>query len=241
MLICYDLRFPESLRILALQGAELVVVPTAWVGGFDRADTTDGRIGQVDGVLVQANLNQVFVVRRPGRPHRAPRVPRPVRGGRSVRAGRGRSALGDRGQCGRRRHRPARRPPSTCKRGPGISPRANRRTDVYDDLLGYRSTTGGAWGGRPADESENRAVVVLANVPRRDARRRGWSSSAMAPTWRAGHWRGGGRVDLALADNLARLQLEARRVGCSIELPSAGARASLELLDLVGLTELRPA
>ncbi len=30
------------------------------------------------------------------------------------------------------------------ERGPGISPRANRRTDVYDDLLGYRSTTGGA-------------------------------------------------------------------------------------------------
>ena len=34
--ICYDLRFVEVLRILALQGAELVLVPSAWVSGFDR-------------------------------------------------------------------------------------------------------------------------------------------------------------------------------------------------------------
>src|SRR5258707_941033 len=33
--ICYDLRFVEVLRILALQGAELVAVPSAWVSGFD--------------------------------------------------------------------------------------------------------------------------------------------------------------------------------------------------------------
>jgi len=30
---CYELRFPEMARILALQGAELIVVPTAWVAG----------------------------------------------------------------------------------------------------------------------------------------------------------------------------------------------------------------
>jgi len=30
MLICYDLRFPEPMRVLALAGAQLVVLPTAW-------------------------------------------------------------------------------------------------------------------------------------------------------------------------------------------------------------------
>ena len=45
--VCYDLRFPETLRILALRGAEVVAVPTAWTGGFDKATPADGRIGQV--------------------------------------------------------------------------------------------------------------------------------------------------------------------------------------------------
>jgi|SRR5215467_593832 len=59
--ICYDLRFVEVLRILALRGAELVLVPSAWVSGFDRgAPATPGLPGQVTGLLVQANLNQVF-------------------------------------------------------------------------------------------------------------------------------------------------------------------------------------
>ncbi len=33
LMTCYELRFPEIARILALQGARLIVVPTAWVGG----------------------------------------------------------------------------------------------------------------------------------------------------------------------------------------------------------------
>jgi deaminated glutathione amidase len=33
MMTCYELRFPEMARILALQGAELIVVPTAWLAG----------------------------------------------------------------------------------------------------------------------------------------------------------------------------------------------------------------
>ncbi|MCS7140855.1 MAG: carbon-nitrogen hydrolase family protein [Candidatus Nitrosocaldus sp.] len=33
MMICYDLRFPEMARILALLGAEVLVVPSAWVQG----------------------------------------------------------------------------------------------------------------------------------------------------------------------------------------------------------------
>ncbi|MDP9044950.1 MAG: carbon-nitrogen hydrolase family protein [Pseudomonadota bacterium] len=35
MLICYDVEFPEAVRRLALQGADLVVVPTANMQGFD--------------------------------------------------------------------------------------------------------------------------------------------------------------------------------------------------------------
>jgi predicted amidohydrolase len=61
--ICYDLRFVEVLRILALRGAELVLVPSAWVSGFDRGLLTAQALpGQVTGLLVQANLNQVFAV-----------------------------------------------------------------------------------------------------------------------------------------------------------------------------------
>ena len=33
MMTCYELRFPEMARILALQGAELILVPTAWLAG----------------------------------------------------------------------------------------------------------------------------------------------------------------------------------------------------------------
>lgn len=33
LLICYDLRFPEISRILALKGAEMLVAPSAWVKG----------------------------------------------------------------------------------------------------------------------------------------------------------------------------------------------------------------
>ncbi len=60
--VCYDLRFVEVMRALALRGADLVVVPTAWVGGFDKvARDGDGLIGQARGAIVQANLNQVYV------------------------------------------------------------------------------------------------------------------------------------------------------------------------------------
>jgi deaminated glutathione amidase len=33
MMTCYELRFPEMARILALQGAELILVPSAWLAG----------------------------------------------------------------------------------------------------------------------------------------------------------------------------------------------------------------
>ena len=36
--ICYDIRFPEWSRILALKGAEVLVVPTSWVSGPIKED-----------------------------------------------------------------------------------------------------------------------------------------------------------------------------------------------------------
>ena len=60
--VCYDLRFVEVARLLALQGADLLVVPTAWVGGFDRTThDNEGFITQARGAVVQANLNQVYI------------------------------------------------------------------------------------------------------------------------------------------------------------------------------------
>lgn len=47
----------------------------------------------------------------------------------------------------------------------------------------------------------------------------------------------GDRPDLAVVDQLARWQLGARRLGCSIRLRDACPRL-VELLDLVGLGEL---
>lgn len=34
MMICYDVRFPEISRILSLQGAKILVIPSAWVHGI---------------------------------------------------------------------------------------------------------------------------------------------------------------------------------------------------------------
>ena len=38
LMTCYELRFPEIARILALEGADLIVVPTAWVAGRMKED-----------------------------------------------------------------------------------------------------------------------------------------------------------------------------------------------------------
>jgi len=60
--VCYDLRFVEVARALALQGADIIAVPTAWVGGFDpNPRDAMGFIGQARGAMVQANLNQVYM------------------------------------------------------------------------------------------------------------------------------------------------------------------------------------
>jgi predicted amidohydrolase len=60
--VCYDLRFVETVRILALQGAELVCVPTAWLPGFDRQRwDSEGYCPQARGAVLQANLDQVHI------------------------------------------------------------------------------------------------------------------------------------------------------------------------------------
>lgn len=60
--VCYDLRFVETARALALQGAELILVPTAWLTGFDQVKwRDDGLAPQAEGAMLQANLNQVFI------------------------------------------------------------------------------------------------------------------------------------------------------------------------------------
>jgi N-carbamoylputrescine amidase len=60
--VCYDLRFVETVRALSLLGAQVICVPTAWVGGFDRGRPLPGGVpSQAHGALLQANLNQVFL------------------------------------------------------------------------------------------------------------------------------------------------------------------------------------
>jgi predicted amidohydrolase len=60
--VCYDLRFVETVRILALQGAELVCVPTAWLPGFDQQRwDSEGYCPQARGAMLQANLDQVHI------------------------------------------------------------------------------------------------------------------------------------------------------------------------------------
>jgi len=60
--ICYDLRFVETARILALSGAEVICVPTAWLTGFDELRwDRDGFCPQARGAQLQANLDQVYI------------------------------------------------------------------------------------------------------------------------------------------------------------------------------------
>ncbi|MGH8914280.1 MAG: nitrilase-related carbon-nitrogen hydrolase [Acidimicrobiia bacterium] len=60
--VCYDLRFVEVVRLMALRGADLICVPTAWLPGFDTARWDEhGMCPQAWGAVHQANLSQVFI------------------------------------------------------------------------------------------------------------------------------------------------------------------------------------
>jgi predicted amidohydrolase len=54
MLICYDLRFPEAARCLALEGADMIALPTNWPQG---ADASPDFVAQT-----RAMENRVFLV-----------------------------------------------------------------------------------------------------------------------------------------------------------------------------------
>jgi gamma-glutamyltranspeptidase / glutathione hydrolase len=140
LLVCYDLRFPEAARILALRGAQMIAVPTAWVAGFDAQTPPSGSIGQVDGVVVQANLNQVFIacadqvgsagaITFLGRSVVVDPYGHPLLGPLSPTDPVVETVDVDLAAVERAQHR-----------GPGIDPRTNRRTDVYGHLLGYETS-----------------------------------------------------------------------------------------------------
>jgi predicted amidohydrolase len=60
--VCYDLRFVEVVRLLSLQGADLICVPTAWLPGFDQERWDEhGMCPQARGAVLQANLSQVYI------------------------------------------------------------------------------------------------------------------------------------------------------------------------------------
>ncbi len=60
--VCYDLRFVEVVRLIALRDAELICVPTAWVAGYDQQRWDErGLCPQAHGAILQANLSQVFI------------------------------------------------------------------------------------------------------------------------------------------------------------------------------------
>ena len=138
VLICFDLRFPEVLRILAAQRTAVVAVPTAWVDGFDPQPVREsGTIGQVDGAQIQANLNQLYIAcaGQVGCSRGLSFLGRPVTAGRTAPCWPARSA----------------QPPKSCAPSTSTLTRwrrrataaaasrpAQRRTEVYDELLGYR-------------------------------------------------------------------------------------------------------
>jgi N-carbamoylputrescine amidase len=61
MVICFDLWFPEAVRALALAGAEVVAVPTNWVGSFKRRLYDDAGYCQGD-IVAMASAAQNGVV-----------------------------------------------------------------------------------------------------------------------------------------------------------------------------------
>lgn len=136
--VCYDLRFVEVLRGLSLRGADIVLAPAAWVGGFDQHVPASGLVAQAEGVIVQANLDQVAVVAVSQAPTGAPGQPKTL-GGSLVVDARGSVVAGPLSRSGPDRAmvtldvddiRSAR------VRAERIRPRTDRRTDVYGIAIG---------------------------------------------------------------------------------------------------------
>ena len=140
--VCYDLRFPEVVRILALRGVDVVAVPTAWVTGFDReSHLAGGMTPQGAAAAVQANLSQVYLAV-------ADRVGTDTWGGHTHTFLGASCLLGPTGAVEAGPAPPTREAvlvgevtrdavTGAQQRGEGITPRRQRRTDVYGELLGY--------------------------------------------------------------------------------------------------------
>lgn len=63
LLICYDLRFPEAVRALALAGMDLLVVPTTWTSiGKSQLWDPGGFCPQAHAVIAHAYMNRVAAV-----------------------------------------------------------------------------------------------------------------------------------------------------------------------------------
>ncbi|NIR31278.1 MAG: hypothetical protein GWN84_18605 [Gammaproteobacteria bacterium] len=60
--ICYDLRFVETARALALFGARIIAVPCSWENDFDpQPSMVNGYYPQARNAMLQAGLDQVFI------------------------------------------------------------------------------------------------------------------------------------------------------------------------------------
>ena len=134
--VCYDLRFVEVLRGLALRGADAVIAPAAWVTGYDASTPVDGMSQQATAAVVQANLNQVAVI---AVSQVGPSTPELTMLGGSVAANSwGETLVGPlsrTSECSARIDLDLIAERSAQVRGPRIRPRADRRTDLYS--VGY--------------------------------------------------------------------------------------------------------
>ncbi|MFY7883114.1 MAG: carbon-nitrogen hydrolase family protein [Fimbriimonas sp.] len=59
ILICFDLRFPETVRELALQGADLIALPTNWPEGADVSADLVARVRALENKVFIATCNRV--------------------------------------------------------------------------------------------------------------------------------------------------------------------------------------
>lgn len=61
VLICYDIRFPEAVRHLALNGADIICVPTNWLMPTGKKRDERGYTMQAYCAIAQASMSSVFI------------------------------------------------------------------------------------------------------------------------------------------------------------------------------------
>ena len=61
LMICYEIRFPEIARTLALKGAEVILVPSAWLKGYNKEEQwiTLAKARAMENVLYVLTSNQI--------------------------------------------------------------------------------------------------------------------------------------------------------------------------------------